>query len=95
MYCEGSGFRAYALPQPSTLIQGYLAHEKEQPSPPGPPQDPRYRRTVGSWEGGVSYERGNHVTHIADAAPSTLITERTADDGLIPPATYGVTSGPP
>ena len=41
-------------------VQGYLAHKK-QPPPPGPPKGPRYNPTVGSLEGGVSYERGTHV----------------------------------
>ena len=38
-------------------VQGYLAHKK-QPPPLGPPYDLGYSPTVGSWEGGVSYERG-------------------------------------
>ena len=38
-----------------TTLQGYLAHKK-QPPPLGPPHDPRYSPTVGSWVGGVSYE---------------------------------------
>ena len=47
-------------PKPQTL-QGYLAH-KEQPSPLGPPYDPGYGPTVGSYEGGVSHKRGTSVT---------------------------------
>jgi hypothetical protein len=41
-------------------IQGYPAHKK-QPPPLGPPYDPRYSPTGGSWEGGVSYDRGTPV----------------------------------
>ena len=37
------------------FIQGYLAHKK-QPPPLGPPYDLRNSPTLGSYEGGVSYE---------------------------------------
>ena len=42
---------------PASVVQGYLDHEKKPP-PLGPPYDPRYNPSVGSYEGGVSYERG-------------------------------------
>ena len=38
-------------------LQGYLA-QKKQPRLLGPPDDPRYSPTVGSWQGGVSCEQG-------------------------------------
>ena len=41
-------------------VPGYLAHKK-QPPPLGPPYDPMYSPTAGSYEGGVSYERGTPV----------------------------------
>ena len=41
-------------------VQGYLAHKK-QPPLLGPPWDPRYSPTVGSWWIAVSYERGTPV----------------------------------
>ena len=41
-------------------LQGYLAHKKTRPRP-GPPQDPRHRRTVGSYRVAVSYRRGTPV----------------------------------
>ena len=44
--------------------QGYLAHKKPPPSL-GPLTDPRYSPTVGSWEGGVSYERSTPVAEWA------------------------------
>ena len=31
---------------------------RNSPPPLGPPQDPRHSPSQGSWEGGVSYERG-------------------------------------
>ena len=34
---------------------------RETPTPPGSPQVPRHRATVGSYGGGVSYERGTPV----------------------------------
>ena len=42
-------------------LQGYLAHGTT-PTPLGPPEVPRHRTTVGSYGGGVSYERGTHVS---------------------------------
>ena len=44
----------------SGALQGYLAHTK-QPLSIGQPQDPRHSRTVGSWGGAFSYERGTPV----------------------------------
>ena len=41
-------------------LQGYLAHKKLCP-PLGPTQGPRRRRSVGSYGGAVSYERGTPV----------------------------------
>ena len=41
-------------------LQGYLAHKKT-PNPLGPPQVPRHRDAVGSYGGGVYYERGTPV----------------------------------
>ena len=41
-------------------LQGYLAH-KTPPPAVGPPKVPRHKATVGSYEGGVSYERGTPV----------------------------------
>ena len=41
-------------------IQGYLAHKK-QPTPLGPPLEPRRGPTVGSYGGAVSYEHGTPV----------------------------------
>ena len=41
-------------------LQGYLARKK-QTLTLGPPYDPRYIPTVGSYEGGVSYKRGTPV----------------------------------
>ena len=45
---------------PTVSLQGYLAHEKTL-TPLGPPYDPRYSPTVGSWEGGVFDWRGTPV----------------------------------
>ena len=41
-------------------MQVYLAHKKDPP-PTGPPYDPRYTPTAGSYGGAVSYERGTSV----------------------------------
>ena len=46
-----------AVEPPYCAIQGYLAHKKSPP-PPGRTQGPGHRPTVGSYVGGVSYERG-------------------------------------
>ena len=52
----------------SCPLQRYLAHKKEPPSL-GPPYDPRYSPTVGSWEGGVSYGRGAPVQQCVPPSP--------------------------
>ena len=44
-------------------LQGYLAHKKTL-TPIGPRQGPMYSPTVGSEEGGVSYERGAPVREL-------------------------------
>jgi hypothetical protein len=66
-------------PYDPRVSQGYLAHKK-LPPPLGPPYDPRYSRTVGSLEGGVSHERGTPVltitvrraAHMEDQNPSLI-----------------------
>ena len=44
-------------------LQGYLAHKKT-PTPLGSPEVPRHKATVGSYGGGLSYERGTPVMTI-------------------------------
>jgi hypothetical protein len=45
-------------------LQGYLTHKKPPPHL-GPPQGPKHRPYVGSWEGTVFYKRGTPVGVVA------------------------------
>ena len=47
-------------------LQGYLARKKT-PTPPGTPQDPIHRPTIGSYRVAFSYERGTPVTRVSGA----------------------------
>ena len=68
---------------PTVGLQGHLAHEKT-PTPLGPPYDPRYGPTVGSWEGGVADGRGTPVGSYHEAfsyehrpdSPCVFLTSR-------------------
>ena len=51
---SASGARSLFL-----CLQGYLAH-KTQPFPLETPKDPKYSPTVGSLEGGISFERARY-----------------------------------
>ena len=72
LMCEQRGLRAFDMHH--VLVdrapQQVLAHKK-LPTPPGRPYGSRHRATVGSWEGGVSYERG---TPVEGCARSTCTT---------------------
>jgi len=64
MGCPHEGLRVDRLTRQSTgskkCVQEYFAHKK-CPLPLGPPYDPRYSPTVGSYGGSVSYEQGTPV----------------------------------
>jgi hypothetical protein len=61
-------------------LQGCLAHKKQTP-PLGPTYDHRYSPTVGSWEGGVSYERGTPAHLLAKLANSYGVMHRHPTSG--------------
>ena len=52
--------RAKYNSKPSSTAQGCLAHKKSSPLP-GPPWVPGHEATVGSYGGGLYYERGTPV----------------------------------
>ena len=54
-------------------LQGYLAH-KQPPPPTGPPQGPRLRPTVGSYDGVFSYERGTPAVPPLPSSRSSLLS---------------------